>query len=137
MAKPPFEWKVRDELDAYMPEEIFLSEVRAKIGLEIYTKLVEQVRKDMLESAMVSIEWMLTDRAPVIDVSFMHLESLRFELEPVLKEMPDLIESIHARDTLAALFERTAKNLRDIEDEYFEEFYNEETGRSGTDPPPE
>lgn len=133
----PFELRERVDLKDYMPDEMIITEATIKVTETLYAQLVDQVRQEMMHEAMASIEWELGDPAPVIDISFQHLESLRFKLEPELRALADHVSSIHARDGLIAMFQRVIAGLRELDDEYFEQFYDQETGRSGTDPPPE
>lgn len=133
---PAFEMKIREaSLEGYEEDEITATDVTIKMTGNLYTKLVEAVRNEMVESAFATIDWQMHDPEPVVDVSFKHLESVRFKLEPLLEEVIENgIETIHARDALASMLEKTAASLRKLDDEYFEQFYDPKTGRSGTDP---
>lgn len=132
MAKA-FEFVIRDP--ATDPIEVRISEMTIPLPPELYNRLAELVLKEMVASAQASIEWQLKDTQPVVDVSFENLESVRFPLRPMLEiNLSNMfIESVVARDGLAEMFEATARKLRAMPDEHFEQFYDPETGRSGTD----
>jgi hypothetical protein len=127
------ETKVRDP--AYEPIEVTITDLTIPIPPSVYNRLAEILLRDMVGSAMATIEWQLSDPQPVVDVCFENLESVRFPLRPMLQisQTDMVIESVIARDGLAEMFEAAAKRLRAMPDEYFEQFYDKTTGRSGTD----